>query len=187
MFMWAERQFIVFICVSIHFSVCRMPANLCFVLTVSQLLWCMCWCVLPQFFLTQKKSQNQQKDLAPESPKHSTTWITVAILDIIHASKPDFAEGLCLLLTLFTYFVFCRQFLFSWHPRTVGTWHLCSWQLTMATVKWCAFSWRPEPGVRPSPCERPRRMGMRKWWGCCWKQVGYLCDLVSSKIPSGND
>jgi hypothetical protein len=57
-------------------------------------------------------------------------------------------------------------------PRTVGMLHLCSWQLTMATVKWCACSWTPEPGVRPSPCERRRRMGMRKWWGWCWKQVG---------------
>ena len=25
------------------------------------------------------------------------TWITVVILELIHASKPDFAEGLCLL------------------------------------------------------------------------------------------
>ena len=27
------------------------------------------------------------------------TWITVVILELIHASKPDFAEGLCLLDT----------------------------------------------------------------------------------------
>ena len=26
-------------------------------------------------------------------------WITVVILELIHASKPDFAEGLCLLDT----------------------------------------------------------------------------------------
>lgn len=29
----------------------------------------------------------------------AATWITVVILEPIHASKPDFAEGLCLLDT----------------------------------------------------------------------------------------
>lgn len=29
----------------------------------------------------------------------AATWITVVILELIHASKPDFAEGLCLLDT----------------------------------------------------------------------------------------
>ena len=29
----------------------------------------------------------------------ATTWITVVILELIHASKPNFAEGLCLLDT----------------------------------------------------------------------------------------
>ena len=79
--MWAVRLFIVFTCVSIHCSVCRMPANLCFILTA--LLFCFfafgfpavlvhvwmrsssAWCTL--------QSQNQHKDLVPESPKHSTT------------------------------------------------------------------------------------------------------------------
>ena len=27
------------------------------------------------------------------------TWITVVILELIHALKPDFLEGLCLLVT----------------------------------------------------------------------------------------
>ena len=27
------------------------------------------------------------------------TWITMVILELIHASKPDFSEGLCLLVT----------------------------------------------------------------------------------------
>ena len=29
----------------------------------------------------------------------TATWITVVILELIHAFKPDFAEGLCLLDT----------------------------------------------------------------------------------------
>ena len=29
----------------------------------------------------------------------AATWITVVLLELIHASKPDFAEGLCLLGT----------------------------------------------------------------------------------------
>ena len=29
----------------------------------------------------------------------ASTWITVVILELIHASKPNFAEGLCLLDT----------------------------------------------------------------------------------------
>ena len=29
----------------------------------------------------------------------TVTWITVVILELIHAPKPDFAEGLCLLDT----------------------------------------------------------------------------------------
>ena len=157
--MWAVRFFIVFTCVSIHCSVCRMPAIFCFILTALLLssvfcVWfrsCFGACV-DAFFLSLMHTP------FPESAQG------------FGSRKPQTFNNFTFFITFVTSPVLFPE---SNHdPRTVGMLHLCSWQLTMATVKWCACSWTPEPGVRPSPCERRRRMGMRKWWGWCWKQVG---------------